>query len=329
MTEPSIKTSLVEATDQLPTKPPCRVFFKNELEQPSGSFKLRGMGHLVGVSIDNAKKLGKQNVEIFSSSGGNAGLAAAYASKHFGLKCTVVLPEISKPTVIEKLKSLGAEVVVHGKHWGQADNYLTDVVIKQVGESVYPVYCHPFEDPLLWEGHSKIITEILDANQLPNFDKVKGVICSVGGGGLYNGVVEGLKDYPDIPVLAVETKQAPTFHVAVKEGQVVHLKEVKTLATSLASPYISSKSLTNYTDHKTFLAEIDDLDAVRGTVDLYGAFGYMVEPACGASVAPFFHRQDLLKNFGDLQPDDIIIVVVCGGSGVNKEIIDGYRTLLE
>lgn len=332
MKEPSIKTTFVEVTNKLPTKPPCRVFFKNEFEQPSGSFKLRGMGHLVAVSIENAKKLGKQNVEIFSSSGGNAGLAAAYASKYFGLKCTVVLPESSKPTVIEKLKSLGAKVIVHGKHWGEADSYLTDVVIQQVHRSVYPVYCHPFEDPLLWEGHSKMITEILEEKQLPNFDKVKGVICSVGGGGLYNGVVEGLKYYKNIPVLAIETKQAPTFHAAVKEGQVVHLEEVKTLATSLASPYISSKALTNYTDHKTFLAEIDDLDAIRGTIDLYDNFGYLVEPACGASVTPVFHRQDLLKNyFGDeeLKPDDIIIVIVCGGSGINNEIISNYRSLLE
>lgn len=147
---------------------------------------------------------------------------------------------------------------------------------------------------------------------------------------MYNGVVEGLKTHKNIPVLAIETKQAPTFHVAVKAGKVVHLEEVKTIATSLASPYISANSLTNYTAHKTYLAEIDDLDSVRGTIDLYDNFGYLVEPACGASVAPVFHRHDILnKYFGDdLKPDDIIIIVVCGGSGINKEIIDSYRALL-
>lgn len=329
MKEPSITTTFVEVTDKLPTKPPCRVFFKNEYEQPSGSFKLRGMGHLVGQSIDVARKLGKSNVAVFSSSGGNAGLAAAYASQFFGVSCTVVLPESSKPTVIEKLKSLGADVIIHGKHWGEADNYLTDFVIKNLDKTVYPVYCHPFDDPLLWEGHSKIITEIIDQKQLPNFDKVKGVICSVGGGGLYNGIVEGLENHKDIPVLAIETKQAATFHEAVKEGKVVHLQKVQTLATSLASPYLSSKALANYIERPTVLAEIDDLDAVKGVVDVYDHFGYMVEPACGASVASVMHRQDLLNKFGTLSPDDIIIVVICGGSAINKYIIDEYRSLLE
>ena len=91
----------------------------------------------------------------------------------------------------------------------------------------------------------------------------------------------------------------------------------------------SSKALANYIERPTVLAEIDDLDAVKGVVDVYDHFGYMVEPACGASVASVMHRQDLLNKFGTLSPDDIIIVVICGGSAINKYIIDEYRSLLE
>lgn len=130
-------------------------------------------------------------------------------------------------------------------------------------------------------------------------------------------------------MLAIETKQAATFHEAVKEGKVVHLRKVQTLATSLASPYLSAKALANYIDHPTALAEIDDLDAVKGVVDLYDHLGYMVEPACGASVASVMHRQDVLSELGKLNPNDIVIVVVCGGSAINKDIIDEYRNLLE
>ena len=65
MKEPSIKTTFVEVTNKLPTKPPCRVFFKNEFEQPSGSFKLRGMGHLVAVSIENAKNSANKMLKYF------------------------------------------------------------------------------------------------------------------------------------------------------------------------------------------------------------------------------------------------------------------------
>ena len=86
--EPSIDTSLIEVTDKLPNKPPCRIFIKNQYEQPSGSFKLRGMGHLVAKSIERAHELKKENVETFASSGGNAGLAAAYTSRHYNSSCS-------------------------------------------------------------------------------------------------------------------------------------------------------------------------------------------------------------------------------------------------
>lgn len=106
MNLPSVKTSFVEATNQL-NNPPCRIFFKNELEQPSGSFKLRGIGNLVATRIQEAEELGKNKIIVFSSSGGNAGLAAAYAAKYYKVECTVVLPEVTKPEVVDKLRGLG------------------------------------------------------------------------------------------------------------------------------------------------------------------------------------------------------------------------------
>ena len=325
MNLPSIKTSFVEVTNQL-DNPPCRIFFKNELEQPSGSFKLRGIGYLVAKRIQEAKALGKKKIIVFSSSGGNAGLAAAYAARYYDVECTVVLPEATKPEVVEKLHGLGANTLLHGAHWGEADAYLRDVVIKSVKDDEYPVYCHPFDDPVVWEGHSEIINEILKEQQLPSFDKVRGVVCSVGGGGLYNGIVEGVRPY-GIPVLAMETAQAPTFNETVKADKLIHLETVKTIASSLGSPYLSSKSFENYKLHATHLGLIDDLDAVQGSIDLYDKFNYLVEPACGASVATVFRKQDLLKNFGELKPDDIVIIIVCGGAGINEDLIEQYRTL--
>ncbi|KAK6465790.1 tryptophan synthase beta subunit-like PLP-dependent enzyme [Scheffersomyces coipomensis] len=328
--QPSIKTSLIELKNR--TSGP-RILFKCEYEQPSGSFKLRGMGHLVHTAIEEAKKLGKDKVEVFSSSGGNAGLAAAYAAKYYGVNCTVVLPVISKPVVIEKLKGLGATVIVEGKHWGEADNHIRNDIIANLDNSIYPVYAHPFDDPLIWEGHANFIDELIIEKQLSSEDlnHVKGIVCSVGGGGLYNGVIEGLKrnkELNDVPVLTVETHQAPTFKVSLDANEVVHLKEIKTLSTSLASPYISGKSLENYKSHKTHHVVIDDLDAAQGCIDFYDEFGVLVEPACGASVALAFKKSDLLENFGALTKDDIVIIVACGGSGTNVDTLNEYRKLV-
>lgn len=322
---PFIHTSLVEVTDKL-SDPPARIFFKNEYLQPSGSFKLRGLGNLVGHSITEATKLGKTGVEVFSSSGGNAGLAAAYASKHYGVPCTVVLPTISKPVVVDMLKELGAEVVVHGAHWGEADSFLRDVVIKSVPSSTYPVYCHPFDDPIVWQGHSTMIDEIV---QELDTSKIKGIVCSVGGGGLYNGIIEGLQRHGlEIPVVAIETSQAPTFHESHKAGKIVHLESVSTLASSLGSPYLSQKSLQNSQEHPTSLLLLDDKDALQGTIDLYDNFGILVEPACGVTVSLGFRYQNELTNhLGPLSSDDIVVLIVCGGLATDLDALEQYRTL--
>lgn len=325
MEYPSVTSTLVEVTSELHT--PFRVFFKNELEQPSGSFKLRGIGYLVGKSIEQAKALGKIGVEVFSSSGGNAGLAAAYAAQHYKVPCTVVLPTTSKPLVITKLQQLNANVVVQGRHWGEADAYLRDELIKALPSTTYPVYAHPFDDPVIWEGHAAIVDDLATQLNRGDLAKVKAVVCSVGGGGLYNGVVAGLQKnevLQKVPVMAIETRQAPTFHEAVSAGKLVVLDKVDTIATSLASPYISNQALANYNSHKTHLKLIDDQDAVQGAVDYYEMFGGLVEPACGASIAAVLLRRDLLHDL-NLQQDDIVVIVVCGGAAISKELIETYR----
>lgn len=322
---PSVTSTLVEVTSELHT--PFRVFFKNELEQPSGSFKLRGIGYLVGKSIEQARALNKTGVEVFSSSGGNAGLAAAYAAQHYRVPCTVVLPTTSKPLVITKLQQLNANVVVQGRHWGEADAYLRDELIKALPSTTYPVYVHPFDDPIIWEGHAAIVDDLVTQLNREDLAKVKTVVCSVGGGGLYNGVVAGLQKnelLQQVPVMAIETRQAPTFHEAVSAGKLVVLDKVDTIATSLASPYISNQALANYKSHKTYLKLIDDQDAVQGSVDYYDTFGGLVEPACGASIAAVSLRRDLLHDL-NLQQDDIVVIVVCGGVAISKELIEAYR----
>lgn len=324
---PSISSTFTEVTKRLGTN--FRVFFKNELEQPSGSFKLRGLGYLIGQSLAKAKVMKKEGVQVFSSSGGNAGLAAAYAAQFYKVPCTVVLPIVSKQVVITKLESLGAKVIVEGRHWGEADAFLRETLILKLPESIYPVYCHPFDDPIIWDGHAKFIDEVVELFSKEDLSHLKAVICSVGGGGLYNGVVEGLdrNGLKEVPVVAVETIQAPTFTEAVKAGKQVHLETVKTIATSLASPYISEKSLENYYNHKTILKTIDDIDAIQGTIDYYDKFHKLIEPACGAAIATVLKRLDLLSDL-QLKEDDIVVVVVCGGSAVSEEVIQEYRKML-
>lgn len=220
-------------------------------------------------------------------------MAAAYASRYYNLSYTIVLLRTANPGVINKLLSMGAKVKIYGAHWGEADSYLRETVIKSLHTSVYPVYCPPFDDPLLWDGHGIIVNEIVNDHQLSQeeCEMVKGIVCSVGGGCLYNGIVTGLHRNPElrsVPILGVETFQTSTFSEAIKAGRVVTLDSIKTLVNCLASPYVSAKSLDNYKIHKTHVQMIDDLEVVKGSIDFYDNFRKLIEPACGATISMAF-----------------------------------------
>lgn len=329
----SVVTSLVDVTEKLKTENlPCRILFKNEFEQPSGSFKLRGIGHLVQQSILKALSAGKTKIHVFASSGGNAGLAAAYSANFYGVGCTVVVPVHTKASVVEKLKENAANVVLYGQSINDADGHAKDLMSLH-DSSVHTIYCHPFDNPIIWEGHSQIIEEVFHQLPLEDHSKVKGVVCSVGGGGLYTGLMKGLEAQQSrASCILVETKQAPTLTSAVQAGRVVRLDSVKSLATSLACSYVPPETLKvfqNQRQNQSFLHTVDDLEAVKATVSYYNQFKTCVEPACGAALSVVFNQLALLtKSMPNLKKDDIVVVVVCGGLCADEKNIQEYKGML-
>lgn len=331
---PSTKTSLVDVSEILSTRSqlPCRIFFKFELEQPSKSFKLRGIGHLIQKSIRRGEKRGKFKSHVVASSGGNAGLAAAYSANFYGVECTVVVPMATMIDVIKKLQDLGATIIIHGKTIDEASQYAKNL-LHRFDSSVNVIYCHPFDNRLIWEGHSKIVDEIFDQLSLKESDQLKGVVCSVGGGGLYNGIIEGLKrNGSKADCLLLETKQAPTMSSSVKEGSVIELNSVKSIATSLACSYVPKAVLDNFlhcNTNKSHIRAIDDTEAVRGCLRFYDDFGKCIEPACGTAVSAVYNQLDYLKVcIPQLKKEDVIVVIVCGGSCVNEKSLQMFRKVL-
>lgn len=322
---PAVTTSLVEVTNQV--NAPCRVFLKNEYEQPSGSFKLRGIGHMIGTTVGRVRRQWPQkHIACFALSGGNAGLAVAWASRHYGIGCTVVVPTVARPQIIEKLRELGAHTIVHGESIYEAD-LLVRQLIKEAPASCFPIHCHPYDNPLIWEGHESLVDEVFE--QLGrDSTNLKAVVASVGGGGLHCGIAAGLgRHKPDTGVVLIETKQAPTFSSAIAANQVVMLESVKSMATSLACSYLTQQSLDYYNaSANTHVEVIDDVDAVQGSVDFFRRFGVAVEPACGASVLVLFRQTRLLEQL-HLAKDDIVVVVVCGGSYTDEGGIREFEQL--
>eukprot|EP00957_Ditylum_brightwellii_P157190 11963267-Ditylum_brightwellii.AAC.1 len=162
------------------------IYLKLDSLQPSGSFKDRGMAHLCTTLRST-----KGTTRLISSSGGNAGLAVATVGSKLGMDVQVIVPQTTKELVLQKLRGLGADVTVHGANWNEAD-----VLARQrAGEDDEAEYVSPYDDPLLWTGHSTVVDEIVLSSVE---ESIGAIIASVGGGGLICGILEGVSRHNDV-----------------------------------------------------------------------------------------------------------------------------------
>lgn len=288
------------------------VFLKLENTQPSGSFKDRGIGRLVA---HNLAKSGGDLVRVCSSSGGNAGLAAANAARLNNIPCTVCVPETTSLATVERIEKYGAEVVVHGPYWSEADRHLREVIIP--GSKETTIYCHPFDDELIWEGHSSLVSEL--KNQLPDtVTKPDAIVVSAGGAGLYCGVAIGCQNlgWTDVPIVVVEPVGAPCFHDSVKEGKQLHIPP-KTKVGTLGSSYVPQRALDLAKIQPTFPVLVTDDQAVIAAKKFTDEHKFMVEPACGATLATLYEPKILSKVIPSLSEKSNVVAVVCGGSSTS------------
>lgn len=275
------------------------VWLKLEALQPPGSFKLRGVGHACEVHHARGAR------HFISSSGGNAGLAVAYAGRALGVPVTVVVPETTSARAIELLKLEQAEVVITGSSWQEANQHAQGLL--QPGDA----FIHPFDDPLLWTGHASMIDEVAQGGVKPD-----AVVLSVGGGGLLSGVVEGLQrnGWHDVPVLAVETEGAASLQAAMVAGGPVELTALSSVATSLGAKRVADQAFACTQQHPVFSEQVTDRAALQACEDFLRDHRLLVEPACGAALA-------LAYEPGRLDGYERVLMIVCGGATATLEQI--------
>jgi len=269
------------------------VWLKMEAMQPPGSFKIRG----IGLACQEYVRRGA--TRFISSSGGNAGMAVAYAGRRLGVPVTVVVPETTSERAKSLIRQDGAEIIVHGASWQEA-NALAESMI-----GTHDAFLHPFDDPLVWQGHSSMIDEVVLASLRPD-----AVVVSVGGGGLLCGVVEGLRrnGMHNVPVVAVETVGADTLAQSLAAGRRVTLAGITSIATSLGARQVCEQAFRWTTSHPVQSAVVSDQAAVRACKRFLDDHRALVEPACGASLSLLYDRDPVLKSFAT------VLVIVCGGA---------------
>lgn len=274
------------------------VWLKMDALQPSGSFKLRGVGRLVQQSAADGARA------IVCASGGNAGFAATHAAIALGLPVAIVLPHTSSAAVAEHLAERGAEVLRHGAVWDEAHEFA-----QQLAAERGAAYVHPFDHPLLWEGHSTLIDEVVAAGV--GFDAV---VTAVGGGGLFCGIVEGLRRHglDRVPVIAVETHGAASLQASLAAGVLVSLPAITSIATSLGARRVAAQALERASSHPTLAVQVSDAEATTACLRFADAQRVLVEPACGAALAAVDRHGAPFRR---------VLVEVCGGMGVSLDLL--------
>lgn len=292
-----IQTPVIQS-QYLKNKLGKEIYFKLELLQPPGSFKLRGIGKL-------CQQEWKRGVQSFvASSGGNGGVAVAYSGMKLGVPTTVFIPSSSHPLYIDAIKSYGAEVIIAGTTWGEAHIQATAFAEKHLS-----AYIHPFDHPTIWSGHATMIEETIQQG----FERPDAVIVSVGGGGLACGILEGMQQHgwQDVPLIAVETVGADVFAQSVKAQQPVTLSNITSKATSLGATYLA-ESMFNWTKkHSIKNVVISDEEAECGSRNFAKDKRMLVELSSGASLSLVYDNHPVIHNY------ESILVIVCGGINIS------------
>lgn len=281
------------------------VFLKMESFQPAGSFKSRGMGAVCQAAHDAGA------TRVVCASGGNAGYAVAYAGRVLGLRATIVVPQTTSPRSKELILAESAELIVHGEAWDESHAFAVTLA-----EREHAVYVHPFDDPRAWSGHATMVHEIAQVGVKPGI-----IVVAVGGGGLLCGLLEGMHavGWHDVPVLAVETDGAASLAKSVQAGQLVTLDRIATVATTLGARRVAQRALDWTREHSITPWVVSDRAAVDACLQFADDHRVLVEPACGAALATAYNRAE------PLQTREPILMIVCGGAGVTRELLDKWN----
>lgn len=197
-----------------------QVFMKCENLQLTGAYKLRGALNKISTLTDKEKAKG-----VVCSSAGNHAQGVAYASNLFGVKSKIVMPKSTPLIKVQNTKNYGGEVVLSGNVYDDAYNEA-----RRIEKEENSVFIHPFNDLDVIFGQGTVALEILE-----DLDNIDIILCPIGGGGLISGislVCKALK--PSIKVIGVQAEGANAMELSFKEGTLINLDSVSTIADGIA-----------------------------------------------------------------------------------------------
>jgi threonine dehydratase len=280
------------------------VRLKAEMFQKTGSYKIRGPLNKFAYLSEGQKARG-----VICSSAGNHAQGVALAARLNGMHAVVVMAENATASKVAATRAYGAEVVLHGTIWDEANEKAKELVADRG-----LTYIHPFDDPQLVAGQGTLGLEVYE-----DFPDVNLVIVPIGGGGLISGVAMALKSInPKVKIIGVESSGAPGMQKSVEAGHVVTLDRVDCIIDGLRVKRVGEYThavVSQFVDDIVTLPDSDIFDAV---IWIMSHCKLVVEGAAAAPVAA-------LLNGKIKAPSGSRCVCVLSGGNVNLDQLKGLR----
>ena len=276
---------------------------KAELFQRVGSYKIRGPLNKFAQMPDEQKRRG-----VVCSSAGNHAQGVALAAKIHGIRAVVCMATNATPSKIAATKGYGAEVVLHGTIWDEANEKAKELVREQG-----LTYVHPFDDEQLIAGQGTLGLEIVQ-----DWPEVDAVVVPIGGGGLIAGVSMAAKGFnPKIKVIGVESSDGPAMQRSVAAGRLETI-DCRTIIDGLRVRRVGELNFSvvqRFVDDVVALPDQDIFDAVVWVME---RCKLVVEGAAAAPVAALLHG--LVK-----LPQGSRVAAVLSGGNLNLDPLRGLK----
>jgi threonine dehydratase len=273
------------------------VTLKLECFQHTGSFKPRGaFNRLLSAGGVHGSIPGSG---VIAASGGNHGLAVAYAARALGVRAEIFVPDIASPVKVERLRRYGAIVTQTGSRYAEA---LAASAIR--ADETGALVVHAYDQPDVHAGQGTVAWEV--QQQCPDIDTI---VVAVGGGGLLAGIVSWFAASA-VTIVAVEPVRIPTLSAALAAGHPVDVDVSGVAADSLGATRISAAALalSQAAGVRSVLVEDDAIMAARAR--LWDELRVAVEPGGAAAVAALYGPAPAYVP----EPGEHVAVIVCGAN---------------
>ena len=285
------KTSLV-FSDTFSQLTGSKVYLKNEFEQKTGSFKLRGAYYKIKNLTEDEKNKG-----VVAASAGNHGQGIALASAMEKINCTIVMPKNASPAKIAATKGYGANVVLEGKNYDESWTKAQEIAKASGAEII-----HAFDDPQIIAAQGVIGLEIME--QLPDVDEV---YVPIGGGGLVAGILMAIKTKnPNVKVIGVQSKSFPSMKNSIDSGKLQTVDGGFTVADGISVKTPGKQTFEIIKNMIDEIVLIDDEEIIKAMFLLMERSKAVVEPAGAAGLAYLISKKP--------SPGKKVVPILCGGN---------------